>query len=467
VIVATPRTEQPVFAPTGGRIESIGIEPGIVVAPGDALLTLVRDPLPRPTLTLTADILRPAQEQLHGSVLDLRTAAEEVRIASAELERVEQYTRPVEGRELPILPRQRAIDLRYQLSRADKAREQARLELLKHGLTSEQIAEVEGGAALPEFDEATWRRALARNGLWPAEAQRLHDALPESLRRLPWVVATIGELAAMGLVDQTLIDWMSDGDGRLHFLDIGVLLQRGHTVEDLRRLHELNALDAIVRVSAPALDGEWDVREIGAKRGAVVKAGDRLVTLVDPTRLYLRIDPVGSEVAAILAAAESGQPIRGRPLIRGSGPDLEGLRISFVEKSAGNDGTVAFLEVENRVTGTIERGAGRRSRTWSLREGVRYFLEIPVDVWEGVFVLPSGAVTDDGPSKVVFLQDGEAFKAVPVAIAYQDERVVVIRPGPGMALFPGDPVVHAGAFELGLAMKSGGDRPDAHAGHNH
>ena len=80
--------------------------------------------------------------------------------------------------------------------------------------------------------------------------------------------------------------------------------------------------------------------------------------------------------------------------------------------------------------------------------------------------MPSSAVTEDGPNKVVFLQDGDSFKPVPIAIAYQDDEVVVVPATKEVALFPGDPVVQSGAFELGLAMK-GGDAVDAHAGHNH
>ncbi len=468
VVTDMPTTEQPVFAPIGGRIESIDVEIGRVVEPGRVVITLVRDPLPRPQLTLTADVLRPAQEQLHSSVLDLRKSAEEVRIARTELERVEQYTGNVGGRDLPLIPRQRAIDLRYQLSRAEKEQEQARLELQKHGLTEEQIGAIEAGASIPELDEERWQRALARNGLWPPEAQRLSAALPKAIRSLPWVTATIGELAASGLVTPELTEWMATAEGALHFLDIGVLLQQGHTLEDLKRLHALNALEPVVRILAPALveGAAWDVLEVLTKRGAKVAAGDRLLTLSDPRRLLLRTEPVGGEVAAVLAAAKERHGITGKPLIRDSGPALDGLRVGYVQSSNANEGTIAFIEVANSVSSTIEREGGLASRTWSLREGMSYLLSVPTAKLDNVYVLPSSAVTEDGPNKVVFLQDGDGFKPVPIAIVYQDDEVVVVPAGQGVALFPGDPVVQSGAFELGLALK-GGDAVDAHAGHGH
>ncbi|HEB53479.1 MAG TPA: hypothetical protein ENI87_09520 [bacterium] len=478
IVVDTPTTEQPVYAPIGGRIESIDVRRGTAIDPGRTVITMVRDPLPRPQLILTADALRPAQEQLHQNVLELRKAAEEVRIASTELARIEQFTGKVGDRDLPIIPRQRAIDLRYQLSRFQKAREQARLELKKHGLSDAQIDAVEGGAPLPEFDDQTWQRALARNGLWPRQAQELSAALPKELRALPWVTATIGELAASGLATPELTEWVSSFGVAKHFLDIGVLLQRGYTLADLKRLHALNALEPIVRITAPDLEqavieegapeegGRWDVLEILTKRGATVAAGERLLTLSDPRRLYLRTEPVGQEVGAILVAAKEGHAITARPLIRSSGPDLDKLRVSFIQPSNDNAGTIAYVEVDNWVQSEIANGNGRAARTWALRSGTRYLLHVPTVKHENVFVLPSAAVTEDGPNKVVFLQDGDSFKSVPIEIAYQDDEVVVIPTTKNIALFPGDPVVQYGAFELGMAMK-GSDPADAHAGHNH
>lgn len=467
VVVDTPTTEQPVYAPIGGRIQSIDVELGTVVAPGKTVVTLVRDPLPRPTLTLTADVLRPAQERLHASVLVLRKSAEDVRIASTELKRVEKFTSTVGGRKLPILPRQRAIDLRYQLSRATTEYEQARRELKKHGFSEEQIGDVEDGATLPEFTEKTWQRALARNGLWPEAAQKLHAVLPESLRGLPWAIATVGELAASGLATEELTAWVNTEGVAQHFLDIGVLLQRGHTLADLKRLHALNALEPVVRVEAPPCqDGTWDVLDVQVKRGATVREGQALVVLRDPRRLLLRTEPVGGEVSSVLAAADGSHSITATPLVQGSGPVLDDLSISYVESSSKNEGTLAYVEVANTPQATIDRGRGRTSRTWKLREGLRYLLNVPTKKMENVYVLPASAVTEDGPNKVVFLQDGDEFKPVPIVIAYQDHEVVVIPASKEVALFPGDPVVMSGAFELGLAMK-GGDAADAHAGHNH
>tara|TARA_R110002095_G_scaffold72576_6_gene61657 strand:- start:267 stop:1901 length:1635 start_codon:yes stop_codon:yes gene_type:complete len=467
MIMETPRTIQPVFAPIGGRIRSIDVDPGTVVEAGAAVVTIVRDPLPRPSLTFTSDILRPAQERLHEKVIELRKSSEEVDITRAELARIEQFTGEVGGEKLPIIPRERAIDMRYQMLRAQKTNELARLELAKHGLSDEQVQATQNGAPLPEFDEAMWQRALARNGLWPANAQSLSDALPDDLHDLPWVTATIAELAASGLASESLIAWMAeDGVGK-GFLDIGVLLQRGHTVDDLKRLHALHALDPIVRLIAPMREGapSWDVVDVQTKIGAHVEAGDVLLTLRDPRHLWLRVDPVGGEVTTILNAAQNGDSLVARTLVPGAGPTLEGLTIRSLESSAEHGGTIATVAVENVMHSEIQ-SEGSRSRIWHLREGLRYVLDVPIESLEDVFVLPASAVAESGPDRVVFLQNGSDFKPVAIVIAYEDQEVVVVPKSKNVALFAGDVIALHGAFELSLALATG-DAVDPHAGHNH
>jgi hypothetical protein len=80
-------------------------------------------------------------------------------------------------------------------------------------------------------------------------------------------------------------------------------------------------------------------------------------------------------------------------------------------------------------------------------------------------VLPFDAVTRRGPDKVVFLSDGTHFRPQVVHVEYEDDEVVVI--ADDGSIFEGDPVVTHGAFALGLAVNTGGDKVDPHAGHAH
>ncbi len=465
-IVETPLTHQPLFAPIGGRVVSLEVERGSVVEPGSVVVTLTRDPLPRPKLTLTAALLEPAQERLHDNVLELRAAAEEVRISRAELERVEPFTESVDG-ELPVLPRQRAIELRYALTRAEKNYEKFEHELEKHGLTEDQITAVVSGAALPPFDQAAWQRALVKNGLWSDAGQALFEALPAELQSLPWATATIGELTASGLASQELAEWVAAVDVGHRFLDVGVLLLDGHSLDDVRQLHSLGALEPIVEVVAPPLVGNdaWDVMQVYAKVGAHVEAGDELVLLHDAQRLVLRAEPLGNEVAAMLDAAERDRDFTASPLVMGAAPYLGGLSVAYVDGAAGG-ATYAYLEVKNSVRSEAESSRGHRRRTWALREGQRFLVHIPIATTDAVYVLPVSAVTSDGPDTVIYAEDENTFLAVPVVVSYRDDTVVVIPLDGAGDLRPGARVVQSGAFELSLALQRD-DAVDPHAGHNH
>ncbi|MFT7617788.1 MAG: multidrug efflux pump subunit AcrA (membrane-fusion protein) [Planctomycetota bacterium] len=466
MIAATASTRQPVFAPIGGRVLELMVEPGAVVKAGETIFRMARDPIPRPTLTLTSGILKPAQESIHEGIVNLRKAKREISITKTEIARITKFTGKVGKENLPILPRQTLIDLRYRLLRAEDSQAQAELELHTHGFTDEQVAAMEKGADIPGWDQGNWKRALQRNGLWSATAEKLHANLPQSMRSLPWVVATTAELAAGGLINQGLIDWLKGIPGDCeHFLEIGSLLQRGYSINDIKLLHDMNALDPIVDVKAPKLGGlvDWDVVGLDVTPGAHVEAGTKVVILADRRSMYLKTEPVGGENADVLNSMRTNRPCRAVPLVGGTGIEIDDVKLSFVTSAEGSHGSVAFAKVKNEVLSRSEDGL---FRSWQLRAGTKYVLHVPVQELKNVYVLPSGAVTSDGPNRLIFIQDGDAFRPIEVEIIYQDEEFAVLPITADGHLFPGDPIVQSGAYALGLALKTNG-KIDPHAGHTH
>ena len=462
VVEAPPEVERTVRAPFGGRVISVEARLGDHLEPGALVVSVLRDPLPRPTLALTGSILKPAPE-LHETVLELRARVQELELARTELERVMQYTAEVEGEELPLIPLQRRIDLEYRVARAEASVEQSRMEMEKHGLDHEQIESIEAGGHLPQASSATWRRALEHNGVWTPQAEALYEALPDELRETPWVIGTVGELAGVGLATDYLTSWLrntpSAGE---RFLEIGVLLQRGHTLEDVQRMHALGALAPVMFVRAPqtANDGEgWDVRRIHVQPEARVEAGAPLVDLENPASMLLRFEPVGGEVEAVLEAKAGGTTMRAVSLIPGAGPELNDLEVSFVASSRENDATVAYAEAKN----VLLAGNGGR-RTWGLRPGTRYTVFVPRETLRDVFVLPAEAVAEVGPDLVVYHREGEGpLFAIPLAVVYRDEREVVVERIEGLDLLPGDQIALSGAFALSLALRGSDDA----GGHGH
>jgi hypothetical protein len=67
---------------------------------------------------------------------------------------------------------------------------------------------------------------------------------------------------------------------------------------------------------------------------------------------------------------------------------------------------------------------------------------------------------------VVFIEDGDSFKSVKVAVRHLDHSVAVLD-AKYSDLAAGDSVVTQGAFGLGLALKAGTNATDPHAGHQH
>ncbi|MBI4881108.1 MAG: hypothetical protein HY812_15840 [Planctomycetes bacterium] len=461
VIEALPGARRDVHAPVAGRIRSIAVEALQVAPAGEALLALVRDPLPRAELTLTQDVLEPARESLHETMISYRRAAVALEVLAAERRRIEEVSG---GAAEPVIPAERLIKLRYEEQTAAQEVASLQHELERHGLSAAQIAGLEKGE-FPSVDVALWRKALENNGFWTAEAQHIHAALPPGLQALPWTVATIGELVAGGFAGLELVEWLEgDADAQSHFLEIGGLLQRGHSLADVRSRVLLGAFHDVVDVRAPAQEADFDVAALLVRPGEHVAAGQPLVRLDDPRRMHLRAEPAGTEIELVLAALAAGVKMTARPLVQGTAPPLTGVTLLKVDyEETGR--IVACAAVENESLAARADSAGRTFRTWKLGAGQRYLLAVPRTVLEQVYVLPAAAITDDGPDRVVFRKHGEEFEKVRVQVLYEDHEVVVL-PGDA-ALAPGEEIVTRGAFALGLALAGAGAEGDSGDEHGH
>ncbi|MEZ5966812.1 MAG: hypothetical protein R3F56_23435 [Planctomycetota bacterium] len=461
IVDDAPDTVQPLVAPIGGRVLEVVVPTGAVVRAGAPVLRLLRDALPRPTLTLTGPLLSPASESLHDAVHSLRQAFAEVDIVAQELQRIEPFTEPGGDGDLPVLPRQRAIDLRQQLARARAAYAHRVAELDKHGLSDEQIDAVAGGAALPAFDEAMWRQALLHNGLWTGAAQTVHEALPPGVRSTPWVIATIGELAANGLLPAELAVWLrQQPEAGAHFLAIGALLQQGETLAAVRRLYELGAFAPEVALAAPEHPApDWDVHEVRVRPGVEVAAGDIVAILRDPRHLQLRVTPLGSEAGILAHAVADGLDCVAEPLVPDTGPSLEGVRVSRLDSEAGE--TVALARVANApLVRAADGPAGVRS--WQLRVGLRYLLRVPQRRLTSVFVLPVAALAQDGSRELVFIRGDHGIEPIEVRLLHRDDRLVAVDVPADSELQPGVEVVQSGAFALSLALQDEGGADHHH-----
>ena len=83
----------------------------------------------------------------------------------------------------------------------------------------------------------------------------------------------------------------------------------------------------------------------------------------------------------------------------------------------------------------------------------------------GRFVLPAGAVTNQGAKRIVYIQSGDTFGEQVVTVEYEDHEVTVV--ADDGAIFEDDPIALSGAFALSLALQSESAVVDPHAGHSH
>ena len=359
------------------------------------------------------------------------------------------------------MPRQTLVDLQYQETRAKKEVDLLRARLRLHGMSDADLEALAAGEAV-KLDDQRWQASLRANGLWSDAAEALYKSLPEANRNLPWNVAAIGELGALGLLTPELQAWAeSTPDLGAHLTFVAGLMQAGHSLEDVKSLHALGALNDLVDLQAPAGPSQWTVQSLAVRPGERVAAGDELLTLVDPSSLYLKIKPAGRELTALQRVIKSGLPVAARPLVKNAGLSYRDLKISHLQSEGVDMHPVAYVSISNSVLAASEDHV-----SWAVQPGTRYVVELPVQRLDNVWVLPSEAVAEDGADRVVFVENGDTFTATKVIVLFQDDQVAVLSPASG--LFPGDPVVTRNAFGLSLALNSGGSSEvDPHAGHSH
>ena len=455
VLVEAPLATLPLAAPVDGMVLDLKVVPGSVVRPGEVVARVLRASQPMPRLELAGPLLLPGSERVHEALVRLHEAHEELGIVELEEKRLAQVTAG-EDPAVPVIPRQRLVELGYQRIRAEKARELARMELRKHGYADAEIESMCEGGAAPVPTAAHWQRALQRNGMWNEQAARLHAALPESLQASAVAAAAIGELVGRGMLDGALVDWLAgDKAAAEEFVAIAGLLTEGRSVADARSLQALGALKPVIELRAPVRDGleAWDVKELCVAPGGQVAAGAPVVLLHDASSLVLRIEPVGGDGALLASAVESAESCSAVPLLPGNGIDLADL-VPQMLRAGEHGAVVAHASVANVL---LSEGP---PRSWRLQAGMRYRFKVPVRTFKGVFVLPAGAVAEQGPEMVVFLQDGTSFHPVEVEVLHRDSEVALVQPGG--ALFAGDVIARSGAFAIATALQGGGE-----SGHHH
>jgi hypothetical protein len=421
---------------------------GRPVAPSEPLLEILRAPLPKIEKNLTREVIEIAGELLHESAGQLRFARRNLEIAKQDDERVGKFNRELTDG-LPIIPRQTEINLHNELLRAQAEVERLEWRLFLHGFSQEQVLSISAGA-FPALSAEVWKRALERNGLWPATGEDILAKLPEPLRALPWTFAAVGELTAQGKCDEALVAAVPRLGVR--FQEAAALMLVGHTLEDVIEMAESGALAPIMLIRAPQGAPFWEIRDIPVKPGEKVEAGDVLALLADNRRMCLELEAQGSDAVLAEQALREGTELEGRPLYSEVGPVLRSFRLTGYVTDAQNaeSPSKSYAVIDNEQFSPTANV--HKTSLWHLRAGMRYRVLFPVHVFRSVFTFPRAALASEGAEKVVFLRSGNGFRRQPVHLLHEDRDFVAI--ADDGAVFAGDPVVVSGAFALSLALRA-------------
>lgn len=448
--------QRPLSSPFGGVVREVHVVPGQMVGADEVVLEVLRDDLPVPGLPTTARLVAPLDEDLHRLYLDLRRATRTRDLAQAEVDRLAGLT----GDGMPLVSAEQRIAAERVLALAQQDVANARGELHVHGFSEQRIAEVVGGGH-PVRDQQIRVGALREHGLWGEAVAQVFELLPAEAREQGWTVAALGELQAQGLWTGALREaFVEVPELRERFREAVSLLLAGVSVERLRSLAAGGGLGPVVRLRAPLDAPDWDVGEVLARPGQRVDAGAVLARLERPDEMWLVVQPVGDEIAALQQVLAVGAELEARPLVVGAGPAMTGLRLqrlAAAESSGARSHLVAYVRLANE---SLPGGDGGRS--WALRPGTRYALRLPVETFDNVFVLPRDALTSRGPDRIGFEAHGSHFHDMVVRVLHEDDEVVVL-PVDGSPFKPGDSVVVRGAFALAQAMQLEGGGGHGHA----
>lgn len=460
VIVDRPTTARVITAPLGGVIVGIEVSEGERVAPGGTLLRVLRDPIPRPSLDVTRPHVFPDHDEIHATFGELRTAM--VSIANAEKELLRIGRLDSDENAVPVVPRQRTIDLRYEIEH-DRARaEHARHELLRHGFTTEQISAVLEHRETRLFDAQHALRCLSHAGLWSESASRALAVLPEKIRAQPITVGMVAELEARGISLDPLAAWLSeDPIAAERFHDVAALLLSGSTLGQVRAIAEQDGLAERIDVPVPPNDGGFQVAELLVRIGEHVEPGEAIARLRDDSILLLEVRPLGGEIQDLHTAISAGTACRATPLLSGAAPQLDELIVAGI-RSDGS-GTVAWCEVRNP---SLAGSGSAPATTRALLPGMRYAFRIPTSRIDEAFLVPRDALATLAGARVVFLaEDDGHFHPQPVRVLAEDgDRLAVVGADPATnELTTDSAIVVRGAYALAMAL---GNAPLEHS-HDH
>ncbi len=216
------------------------------------------------------------------------------------------------------------------------------------------------------------------------------------------------------------------------------------------------------------IDAEFLVTELQARRGQSVSAGDELAQLSDFSQILIEGHAFQRDGKTLRKAADTGADVQAVMESSSEGPDLvDGLRVIYIgtEVDRKSRALPFFVSLANKIE-RAEQSGDKRYISWQYKPGQRLTVRLPISRIKDAIVVPKDAVAEEGSERYLFVENGDHFDRIPVAVIARDSVSVAIA-NDGQ-VWPGQFIAVSGAHQLQMALKNkSGGAIDPHAGHNH
>ena len=210
----------------------------------------------------------------------------------------------------------------------------------------------------------------------------------------------------------------------------------------------------------------YELQSLNVELGQTVQAGDLLANLANHQLLYVIGHAFKREAGLLEQAAQSKTPLSIG--FDEDSPDLwPPIEQDFQIRHLSNTVDTATRTFDFFVPLTNQsRTYDRDDETflvWRFRPGQRTRIEVPVEKFIDVFVLPAEAVVKEGPEAYVYRQNGDLFNQISVRILFEDRNHVVI--ANDRSITPGTFLAQNAAASLRRVLKAqsaSGEQPGLH-----
>ncbi len=267
------------------------------------------------------------------------------------------------------------------------------------------------------------------------------------------------------------------------------LLNRGLTPEQIALVSDGNFTSTIEVLAPPArthetvLDGlvkpeiqtvgfntandiGYEVHSLGVELGQTVQAGDLLASLANHQSLYV-IGHAFKREAGLLEQVAQNKIGLGIEFAEDSNEFWPAIDQPFQIRHLSNTidtstRTFDFFVPLLNQSRTYQKD-GMTFLVWRFRPGQRTRVEVPVEKFANVFVMPTEAVVREGPNAYVYRQNGDLFNQISVHIVYEDRSHVIL--ANDQSITPGTFLAQNSAASLRRVLKAqsaSGEQPGLH-----